>query len=454
MRVTLVTHHYPPNRVGGVELITEKYARWLRKAGHQVEIVCIEEIQAESSLRVETESREGITVHRLSVDLASVLLPVRWYFKNDVVGRWFEGYLTDSGPDLVHIQSCYLLSASVVEVACRAGLATVLSLHDYWFVCPRVVLRHPNGERCSGSVGVAECVWCLNTERRRYRLPDQVTGGWLGNVAAKVIDSPGIPSPLGWGRMAAAIRERRQYLAQVLRMPEVIVTQARLVQDMLLQDGFEQSRVRLVPYGLDLGGWQHLSPIPSQAGLRFGYLGQIRPFKGVHVLIEAFNRVHARGSVPSLRVYGDWDGSPRYAKKLCRLARGNPAVLFMGRYDNRQIEDILREIDVLVVPSMWYETGPLVTMEAFAAGVPVVATDIPNMKYQVERNVNGLLFEPDDVEDLTAQLQTLVDNPALVDRLRQGIPAVRTVDDEMQDLVQVYEMAQEREASSRSLSAN
>jgi hypothetical protein len=71
------------------------------------------------------------------------------------------------------------------------------------------------------------------------------------------------------------------------------------------------------------------------------------------------------------------------------------------------------------------------------------------MKYQIKHDTDGLLFEPDDAGSLATQLQRLVDKPELVERLRRGIASVRTVDDEMGDLMQVYRAAQSS-AGSRS----
>jgi glycosyltransferase involved in cell wall biosynthesis len=100
---------------------------------------------------------------------------------------------------------------------------------------------------------------------------------------------------------------------------------------------------------------------------------------------------------------------------------------------------LLSEMDVLVVPSLWFEIGPLVTLEAFAAHTPVVAADLPNMKYQVTPEVDGLLYPADDPVALARQLQRLRDDPALLDRLRAGIGPVRTSDEEMGEWLNLYQ---------------
>jgi hypothetical protein len=80
------------------------------------------------------------------------------------------------------------------------------------------------------------------------------------------------------------------------------------------------------------------------------------------------------------------------------------------------------------VPSIWEENSPLVIREAFAAGVPVVASRIGGIPELIADEVNGLLFEPGNVDDLTRQLRRLTEEPDLIDRLRKEIPAPRSIE--------------------------
>jgi len=173
--------------------------------------------------------------------------------------------------------------------------------------------------------------------------------------------------------------------------------------------------------------------------LRIGYLGNLSPHKGAHVLIEAFNHLRAGGQSVQLRLHGDPDNSPDYTLRLKRMADGDSRILFGGRYDNSAVATLLSEMDVLVVPSLWYEIGPLVTLEAFASQTPVVAADLPNMKHQVTPEVDGLLYPADDPVALAQQLQRLLDDPPFLDRLRAGIGPVRTSDEEMNEWLSLYQ---------------
>ena len=93
--------------------------------------------------------------------------------------------------------------------------------------------------------------------------------------------------------------------------------------------------------------------------LRFGYIGQIHMNKGIHILIDAFQQAHLNEHV-FLNIWGDMNSTPAYTEKLFSLRGDNQSIVFHGRFDRDQLETVLADIDVLVVPSLWYENAPLV----------------------------------------------------------------------------------------------
>jgi glycosyltransferase involved in cell wall biosynthesis len=99
---------------------------------------------------------------------------------------------------------------------------------------------------------------------------------------------------------------------------------------------------------------------------------------------------------------------------------------------------VLSEIDVIVVPSLWYENAPLVIQEAFATKTPVITTNLGGMAEAVDHGINGLLFERGDVADLARQLRRIVNEPELLDGLRAHIPTVKTIDEEVTELEANY----------------
>ena len=109
-----------------------------------------------------------------------------------------------------------------------------------------------------------------------------------------------------------------------------------------------------------------------------------------------------------------------------------------GVYERSEVSRVLRGMDVVVVPSVWYENSPNVILEAFAHRTPVIVSDLGGMAELVEDGVNGLLFAPGNSSALAAKLQQLVEHPGLLDQLREGIQPVKSVAQEMAELQGIY----------------
>lgn len=447
MRVVLASHHFPPERLGGVELVTLKTAHWLQQRGHTVEVVAVERATdgAPDRVAARRDVYQGVPVVRLTIDLFAPGMPWEWRYRHPVIEEWFRRYLEEERPDLTHIQSCYLLSVGVIHAARDVGCPTVVSLHDYWFMCPRITMLRPDDVCCAGPGDPYACSWCLMTEQRRYRYLDAATRGLGGlgvaralrwDVAARVLAGPASP---------AALERRRRVLGEALLRADALVTPSPYVRYLLHAQGFPPERVRLVPHGLALTdeALAARAEAPPAYARRFAYLGQVIAPKGLHVLLRAFDGLRRSHHDAELHVYGDGLGLP-YEQRQRRTAGERDGVYWHGRYAPEEVWRVLREVDVVVVPSLWREIGPLVMTEALAAGRPVVASDLPNMHYAVRHGENGLLFRPGNHGDLQRQLRRLADEEGLVARLRAGIAPARSREREMAGLMAVYRMATER----------
>jgi glycosyltransferase involved in cell wall biosynthesis len=178
-----------------------------------------------------------------------------------------------------------------------------------------------------------------------------------------------------------------------------------------------------------------LKKTPS-SGLRVGYVGQIARHKGVHVLFEAARQMPDASL--SVRAYGDTTSFPEYTARLRRLIAGDERLELAGVYRPQRLSQVLRELDVIVVPSLWYENSPNVILEAFGHRTPVVASNLGGMAELVRDGENGLLFAPGDAEGLARQLRRLLDDPRVLPALRTGIGLVKSVAQEMDELEEIY----------------
>jgi glycosyltransferase involved in cell wall biosynthesis len=110
-----------------------------------------------------------------------------------------------------------------------------------------------------------------------------------------------------------------------------------------------------------------------------------------------------------------------------------------GRYDRaRDLTRLMMATDWTVVPSIWWETGPLVVPESFQHGRPVICSDIGGMSEKVEHGVSGLHFNVGDPDDLAATLKLAVETPGLWERLHAGIPPVYEMGEHTEVVAGIY----------------
>jgi glycosyltransferase involved in cell wall biosynthesis len=429
MNIVLPVHHFPPRYSAGAELYTFRLARWLQEHGHRVEVVCIEAIDRPSSGELEAvqDNYEGIAVWRLAFDMAGAD-DFRWTYDNPLLSAWFASYFRRNRPDIVHCQAGYLIGATPIIAACAVGIPTALTLHDYWFLCPRITLQRGDGSLCETIPDdPAGCAWCMRLESRRYRLPEQISAGLAGRVAQAIT--------LGSGRREIADRRARLFAA--LGLPDAVIAPSRFLAERFAPFVVPE-RMHLSRYGLDPAPFAGLRRVAPDGTLRIGFTGQIAPHKGVHLLVEAFRKLQSHGRPIELHIYGGLEARPDYVARLRKLAAGDERVLLHGRFENARAAEILGRLDVAVVPSIWYENSPLAIMEAHAAGTPVVTTALGGMAELVRDGVDGLHFAAADAADLARRLQRLIDEPELLPALRSGIIMPRSIDDEMRQLNAIY----------------
>jgi len=165
-----------------------------------------------------------------------------------------------------------------------------------------------------------------------------------------------------------------------------------------------------------------------------GYLGSLSPQKGLHVLVEAINGLP---DAVSLDIYGDPTVFPDYVAKTRAMSR-HSGVRFNGVLPRERLWDALGELDALVMPTLWYEASPATIREAFAAGLPVIASDLGAPGSMVRDGVDGLLFPPGDAPALREILRELIEQPEHLTELKAHIPPVRTEADHVAQIEATY----------------
>jgi glycosyltransferase involved in cell wall biosynthesis len=437
MKIMIAVHHFPPHYTGGAEWRAYRTADALQTRGHQVRVVCVERIDTgpNNGVTWEDEDYNGIKVRRLSFNLAATPDRSRWEYDNRWIGDHLLEFFYEQRPDVFHLVGGYLISGRALRVARQMDIPTVLTLTDFWFLCKRTSMLRSDGQVSTLPIRAETCARCLGEEQRRYR--------WLGRIAPSWMNT-------FWHSRTKQIRnieERTTFLHQTLNQVDTIISPSQFLRSMFIEAGIDARRIIFSRQGRDYPGVISQFPEKEQsAGLRVGYIGQIAELKGVHTLIEAAR--HVLAPQLAVKIYGDTERFPAYTAKLRRLIGQDARIKLTGVYRGQDdLEQVFRDLDVIVVPSVWYENSPNAILEAFVYRTPVVVSDLGGMAELVRDGENGLKFKPGDADDLARQLRRLLDEPGLLARLQAGIEPVKSLSQEMDELEGIYQDLVERKGN-------
>lgn len=409
--------------------------------GHSVHVICVESIDDSSSagrIRFSDEVFEGIPVRRLYYDQRFFADQLLSSFENPLLESHFDEWVATNRPDVVHLISGYLLGVSPLRAAQRYGIPSVITLMDFWFICPTLHLLRGDRTLCSGPVGI-ECVRCWYDKKRRFRSIDLRAPRLMRAFWRFAKDYAIVGDRFALTQHLKGFEHRRKLLQDALNSADVIAPVTHFLAKIYTENGIDPDRFAHAPFAVPN---QRIGPFRgSEKIIQFGYLGQIAPVKGVDILIRAFRRLDRSHTSSRLTIYGSLNAHPDYACRLRELAQDDHEIVFKGPYENQQVMNILSELDIVVVPSIWYENSPTVILEAFAAGRPVIGTNVGGISEIVQDRINGLLFERLDEHDLLRQMQILFTSPGLLDQLRKGIPMVPTVEEEIELYLGIYARA-------------
>lgn len=441
MKILLITSFFPPTHTAGTEKRTFGYAKTLLKRGHQVQVLCAGKWDNGEHYwnGYNDEVYQGIPVRRIHLNWQKSPDPNGYLYRNPQTAEFLRGCLVEWEPDIVHITSCITLSASIIAVVKEFGLPMVLTLTDFWFVCQALSLLKYDGSLCDGRTNTQGCIQCLSWNSGAYqgmrRLTSERASAQIFEILSRL---PFISRRRGLRGYAINVAQRRDYLTSMLNIVDIVTVPSNHLRETLKGSGIGRE-ISIIHSGHDLSWLKGYRLRRFSGRVRFGYIGQFIPTKGVQELLAAFSKGDWQGKA-ELNLFGNPDADQVYWRELQPFESSNADnIRFHGAFPHEKLGDVLSGLDVLIVPSLWHENNPRVIQESFACRIPVIASDVGGISEFVEHEINGLLFERGNINDLYEQLQRVVHEPDLLDRLRSGIPPVKTIEDEISEFDAIYQ---------------
>jgi len=403
MHILYVVHQFFPDHYTGTERLVLNLCKQMQRCGHRVTVLTYgitdtEGFEDRGKFLVKHYRYQGVPVisvkHKVIPDL------INFTIIDDEMVSFFDTVLTEEEIDVMHI--CHMMRVgSVIRSAQKRSIPVVLTLTDFWLMCPRGIAINQGGALCDGSEDGNKCL------NECYR------GSYWRSL----------------------IRTRFVQAKETLTYASSVVSATRFLRNMFANQGF-RGDMKIIPFGKD---YQHACSnnrlYDQGSEITIGYLSSLNAHKGAHLLLEAYQQVNPPNV--RLQIFGDTTSNPEYFEILKKIARDNPKIEFCGRYNYESMPKILEKIDIVAVPSLWWENSPLVLLRSLVHTVPAIVSDLGGLTEVITDGVNGFTFSvghsdslADNAKSLSAVIRTISENPSILNELKAHVLPPPRIEDE------------------------
>jgi glycosyltransferase involved in cell wall biosynthesis len=438
VRILQVIHQFPPHSSQGSEVYCCSLSKRLREAD-DVRVFHVSNTHPRGSRRLDRATYNGLPTYHC-IDGGEYARLADW--PNRFLRRQFQAVLEECAPQIVHFHHFVSLGDDLVSMARASGAAVVYTLHDFGLICPNTFLLRSDGKLC-GKDDAGFFQDCCPDLIRTVGGGVPIVSAGLPSLARWRLYANQNPRPVIGAALRRSVdvaewwcghpgqtnvtRKRGFFLTQtqrIFRDVHLFLAPSEFLRQRYVSCGVPPEKITHARYGMRR--FPRADREGTSGRISFGYIGALHAHKGVELLLEAFRGL---GDRADLHIHGSAFGSPISESYWRRIHDQHAtSVVFHGAYDNQRIGAILASLDVVVVPSLWYENSPLTIQESFIAGVPVITADRGGMAELVRDGIDGLHFRLGDVDDLRQKLVEVIEHPDVLVRFRSNIPDVPDID--------------------------
>ena len=307
-----------------------------------------------------------------------------------------------------------------VKLARQSGAKIFLTMHLSSYSCNTNILKY-NNELCNGLIKDFRCSECCY--KTLFKTPALLAKPltFFSLMADKVGITGKMPDNKIKTLLAvpSTIRRTRKELQELVTNVDQLISLSNWYEKILIKNGVPKNKLTVLPPALVSVSKMinHTKKHDAALPVRMVFIGRIQPTKGIHLIIEAMHSF-SPGQL-QIDIYGRPEPTDYY-KQCVSNSKEMTHVIWKGELNREEVVERLAQYDIFCLASTFSEMSPLVIQEAFAAGIPVVASRVYGNVEQVKDGINGLLFEG-NVKSLVATLQKLVNDPGVINRLASAI---------------------------------
>lgn len=316
--------------------------------------------------------------------------------------KQYIAFLKRLAPDIVHMIHPGHIGLALLSAAKTLGIKTIITIVDFWWVCPKNTLIHHKHGLCSGNKRLEECSECISQTH-----PSRNISRLLKYKPGSKVMRIGLMGKLVLKNHYNVWKKRSAIIEETLKSTDSIITLSATAERLLKQH-YPNIKTQKIPAGLhprwykNIYKWQ--PPQPKQKKINIGFAGVIAPHKGLHILIEALKRLP--NDWFSLKVAGTCNDK-NYQKKLNQLTRGL-MISWQGSIDEEDMVEFIDRSDLIVVPSLSPENQPQVILEGHARNTPIICSDVPGCAELVDKS---LVYDALSAERLANLLSSWKNKP-------------------------------------------
>lgn len=434
MKVFQVLNHFLPQYTAGTEVYTWALSKQLQQQGVAVKVLIPHYGKTENADYV----YDGLAVHQYAEPSVVDRSLIMGFRSPDGLNN-FVAFLKIEQPDLVHfheLAGSNGITLQHVQVAKASGARVIMTFHLAGYSCKTGTLVFRGESLCNGEIDLRKCSTCYLHSRGYTNAACYLTGA--STILHKLsIDTSKLGNKVGTALGTVPILAKLNTdLNTLVSSCDRVVAITEWYQKVLKTNGIDPNKICFIPQALPLSNLSDsIKNKPVHSPLRLLFLGRINKFKGLHLILEALKEIDT--ALVSLSIYGNSDDETFEQEQ--RIKTENQSnVFWAGKLEQKDVIPIMRKHDILCLCSTFSEMSPLVIQEAFAARIPVIASNVYGNAEQITHGENGLLFKFNDVVDLRRQILKCINHPDLLNEMANKIIPPRSIKDLASDYLELY----------------